>query len=178
MTTRSTPCFQEQGRGRVPEIVEADGPESCAVEEAAKAAGEVAGVERLAFRGGEDEPAVHPARSGRLALILLPFLVDLEEADAFGGEGDAAFGSERLGVQDGQALAAGALEGAVDGGGAAVEVEVFPAEAEEFAFTESGAQGEFVQGVKPVAVGRTEELPGFGGGEGAAGSASGGAWSS
>ena len=32
--------FQERGRGRVPEIVEADGPESCAVEEAAKAAGE------------------------------------------------------------------------------------------------------------------------------------------
>jgi hypothetical protein len=39
------------------------------------------------------------------------------------------------------------LEGAVNGGGAAVEVEVFPVEAEEFAFAESSAQGEFVQGV-------------------------------
>jgi hypothetical protein len=50
--------FQEQVRGRVPEIVEADGPKSCAEEEAAKAAGEVAGGERLALWGGEDEPGL------------------------------------------------------------------------------------------------------------------------
>lgn len=54
----------------------------------------------------------------------------------------------------------------MDGGGAAVEVEVFPVEAEEFALAESGAQSEFIQGVKPVTVGRMEKLPGFGGGEG------------
>lgn len=69
-------------------------------------------------------------------------------------------------MQDGQTLGAGALEGAVDGGGTAVEIEVFPVEAEEFALAESGAQGEFVEGVKPVAVGRVEESSGFGGGEG------------
>lgn len=65
--------------------------------------------------------------------------MDLEGAQAFGGEGDAPLGGQGLGVQDGQALASGALEGAVDGGGAAVE-------AEEFALAESSAQGEFVQG--------------------------------
>ncbi|OKJ75050.1 hypothetical protein AMK30_12410 [Streptomyces sp. CB02460] len=120
------------------------------------------GVERPALRGSEDESVVRPACSGRLALFLLPFLVALEGTEAFGGEGDAPLGGQGLGVQDGQALASGA----VDGGGAAVEVEVFPVEAEEFALAESGAQGEFVQGVKPVAVGRLKELPGFGGGEG------------
>lgn len=132
------------------------------MEEAAEAAGEVAGVERLAVRGGEDEPVVRPASSG----FLLLFLVELEGVDAFGGKGDAAFGGQGLGVQDGQALGAGALEGAVDGGGAAVEVEVFPVEAEEFALAEPGAQGEFVQGVQMVIGGRLEEPPGFGGGEG------------
>ena len=158
--------FQEQGGGRVAEVVEADRPELGLVEEAAEAAGEVGGVEWLALRSGEDEPVVRPARSGRLALFLLSFLVDLEGGDALGGEGDAAFGGEGLGVQDGQALGAGALEGAVDGGGSPIEVEVFPVEAEEFALTESGAQGEFVQGVQTIIGGRLEELPGFGGGEG------------
>ena len=132
--------FQEQGGGRVAEVVKADRPDSGAVEEATEAAGEVAGVERPALRGGEDEPVVRPARSGFLAFLPLLFLVDLEGVDAFGGEGDAAFGGEGLGVQDGQPLAAGALEGAVDGGGAAVQVEVFPMEAEEFALAESGAR--------------------------------------
>jgi len=158
--------LQEQGGGRVSEVVEADRPEPCALEEAAEAAGEVGGVERPAVGGGEDEPVVCPAHSGRLTLFLLPFLVDLEGSEALGREGDAPLGGQGLGVQDGQALGAGALEGAVDGGGAAVEIEVFPVEAEEFALAESGAQGEFVQGVKPVAVGRMKESPGFGGGEG------------
>lgn len=38
------PLLQEQGGGRVSEVVEADRPESCVVEEAAEAAGQVAGV--------------------------------------------------------------------------------------------------------------------------------------
>lgn len=56
--------FQEQGGSGVAEIVEADGPESCRVEEAPEAASEVGGVERLAVRSGEDEPAFRPACSG------------------------------------------------------------------------------------------------------------------
>jgi hypothetical protein len=76
--------------------------------------------------------------------------VALERVDALGGEGDAAFGSVGLGVQGGQAAGAGALEGAVDAGRAAVEVDVFPAQAEEFALAESGVEGEFGQCVQPV----------------------------
>ena len=38
----------------------------------------------------------------------------------------------------------------MDAGRTAVEVEVFPAQAEEFALAESGAQGEFVQRVHGV----------------------------
>ncbi len=38
--------------------------------------------------------------------------------------------------------------------------------AEECALAESGAGGEFVQGVQAVVSGSLEELPGFGGGEG------------
>lgn len=112
------------------------------MEEATEAAGEVAGVEWSALWGGQDEPVDRPARSGFLSFFLLLFLVDLEGADAFGGAGDAAFRGEGLGVQNGQTLAAEALQGVVDGGGAAVEVEVLPVEAEEFALAESGVEGE------------------------------------
>nr|WP_309228182.1 hypothetical protein [Streptomyces lunaelactis] len=35
-------------------------------------------------------------------------------------------------------------------------------EAEEFSFAESGAEGEFVQGVQPVLSGRFKKLPGLG----------------
>lgn len=55
--------FQEQGGDGVPEVVEADGPESSAVEKATEVAGEVAGVERPAGGGGEGEAVVRPARS-------------------------------------------------------------------------------------------------------------------
>ncbi len=82
--------FQEQGRGRVSEVVEADGPELRAVEKTAEAAGEVGGIERSTGGGGEDEPDVCPACSGSFAFFMLSFPVGLEGADAFGGEGDAA----------------------------------------------------------------------------------------
>ncbi|GGU50337.1 hypothetical protein GCM10015534_59530 [Streptomyces diastaticus subsp. diastaticus] len=52
--------FEEQGGGRVPEVVEADASESGPVEEVAEAAGEVGRVERPAGRDGEDEAAVLP----------------------------------------------------------------------------------------------------------------------
>jgi hypothetical protein len=58
------------------------------------------------------------------------------------------------------------LEGASDACGSADEVEVFPAQAEESALAESGVEGEFEQGVQPVALGGGEELAGFVGGEG------------
>jgi hypothetical protein len=53
----------------------------------------------------------------------------------------------------------------VDGGGSRVEVEVVPVQPEKFALAEPGAQGEFVQGVEPVAAGCVEELPGLARGE-------------
>ncbi|MGY3334028.1 hypothetical protein ACVW0K_000127 [Streptomyces filamentosus] len=129
--------FQEQGGGRVAEVVEADAAESCPMEESAEAPGQVGGVEGVARRGGEDESIVRPARSCGLALFLLVFLVALERVDAFGGEGDAAFGGAGLGVEDGRAAGGGALEGAVDAGGATVEV--FSVQPEEFAFAEARA---------------------------------------
>src|SRR5690606_17642852 len=82
-----------------------------------------------------------------------------------GGEGDAALGGSRLGGQRGETAGIGALECAADSGGTCVEVEVFPVEAEEFAFAESGVEGEFEQGVQPVSARGREELAGFVGGE-------------
>lgn len=141
------------------EVVEADAAESGPVEEAAEAAGEVGRVERPASRRGENESAVVPVRSCCLSLLVLPFPVLLEGAEAFGREGDAAFGCAGLGGQVGEAAGAGALERAADGGGACAEVEVFPVEAEEFALAESGAEGEFVQRVEPVGAGRADSQP-------------------
>lgn len=70
--------LQEQGGGRVSEVVEADRPEPCAVEEAAEAAGEVGGVERPALHRGEHVPVVQPCRARGLTLALLLFVVALQ----------------------------------------------------------------------------------------------------
>lgn len=75
-------------------------------------------------------------------------------------------GGPGLGGQRGEPACAGALQGSADCGGACVQVEVFPAQAEEFALAESGVEGEFEQGVQPVTLGGGEELTGFVGGEG------------
>src|SRR5207247_2635649 len=81
-------------------------------------------------------------------------------------EGDAAFGGPGLGGQRGEPAGTGALECAADGGSTRVEVEVFPAQTEEFALAEACVQGEFEQCVQPVTLCGAEELAGFVGGEG------------
>lgn len=63
----------------------------------------------------------------------------LEGVKAFGRERDTALGRPGLCGQVGEAADAGALERAVDAGRSGGEVEVFPVEAEEFAFAESGS---------------------------------------
>lgn len=63
------PLFQEQGCGRVPEVVEADAAEAGLAEEREEGAGEVGRVDRSVLRGGEHVPAVLPR--GGLALLLL-----------------------------------------------------------------------------------------------------------
>lgn len=81
--------------------MEADAAEACQVEEAAEAAGEVGRVEGLSGGRGEYEPTVAPVRSCCLSLLVLPSSVLLEGVEAFGGEGDAAFGCAGLGGQVG-----------------------------------------------------------------------------
>lgn len=78
-----------------------------------------------------------------LALALLLVVVALQGLDAAGGESDAAFRGPGLGGQRGEPACAGALKSAADGGGARAEIEVFPAQAEEFALAESRVEGEF-----------------------------------
>jgi hypothetical protein len=109
---------------------------------------------------------VLPRHACGLALALLLFVVVLQRLEAASGEGDAALGSPCLGGQRGESASTGALKGATNGCRARAEVEVFPVEAEEFSFAESGAEGEFDQRVQPVALGCGEEPAGFVGGEG------------
>ncbi|GGT26481.1 hypothetical protein GCM10010222_80360 [Streptomyces tanashiensis] len=104
------------------------------------------------------------ARARTFALLLLA--VVLQRLAAAGGEGDAAFGGPRLGGQRDEPARAGALQGSTDCGGARVEVEVFPAQAEEFALAESGVESQFEQCVQPVSARGREKLAGFVGGEG------------
>jgi len=162
------PLFQEQGRSRVSKVVEADADatESCPAEEAAEAAGEVGRVERPSCGCGEDEALASPVRPCGLALLVLPLLVFLEGMETFGREGDAALGRSGLGGQMRETSGASALERAPDAGRSGGEVEVFPAEAEEFALAEASAEGEFVQRVQPVGAGGVEELAGLDCGEG------------
>lgn len=147
------------------EVVEADAAEASLAQERGEGAGEVGRVDRSALRGGEHVPAVLP-RGGGFPFALLLLVVVLQRVVAAGGEGDATFGGTGLGGQRGESAGAGALQCAADGGGALIKVEIFPAQAEEFAFTESGVKGGFEQGMEPVTLGRGEEAAGFIGGEG------------
>lgn len=123
----------------MPEAVEANAPEPGAIELAAEAAGEIGRVDRWPSRCGEDEAAVAPVRPCGLTLLVLLLLMLLEGVDAFGGDRTTALGRPGLGGKVGEAARAGALERAPDAGRSGGEVEVFPAEAEEFALAEAGA---------------------------------------
>lgn len=67
--------FQEQGGGRVPEVVEADAAEASLAEERSEGAGEVGRVDRPALRCREHEPVVLPRGARGLTLVLLLFVV-------------------------------------------------------------------------------------------------------
>ncbi|GLW72118.1 hypothetical protein Kpho02_44170 [Kitasatospora phosalacinea] len=71
-------------------------------------------------------------------------------------EDDAAFGADYLGGEGCQASDTCALGGAADAGRAGVQVEVFPAQAEEFALAQAGAESEFEQRVEAVALGGSQ----------------------
>jgi hypothetical protein len=147
--TSSTPLFQEQGGGRVPEVVEADAAEVGLAEERGEGAGEVGRVDRSALHRSEHVPVVPPRRARGLTLVLL-LAVELQRLGTAGRQGDAALGGPGLGGQSGEPACASALKGAADGDGARAEVEVFLVQAENFALAESGVEGEFGECVQPV----------------------------
>lgn len=111
-------------------------------------------------------PVGPPSGACGLALALLLFVVVLQGLEAAGGEGDAAFGGPGPGGQRGAPGCAGALQGAADSSGTGVEVEVFPAQAEEFALAKSGVESQLEQCTQPVTVRGGEELAGLVSGEG------------
>lgn len=106
----------------------------------------------------EHVSAVPPLGSCRVSVARLLLAVDLQSLEAGGGEGAAALGGPGLGGQRGESARAGALQGAADGSSAPTEVEVFPAQAEEFA--ESAALDEFEQRVKAVTRATLRRVPG------------------
>ncbi|GGV11375.1 hypothetical protein GCM10010293_01550 [Streptomyces griseoflavus] len=147
------------------EVVEADAAEVGLAEERGEGAGEVGRVDRSALRGGEHVPVLLPCGARGLTLVVLLLVVELQRLDAAGGEGDAALGGPGLGGQRGEAACAGSLEGSADCRGARVEVEVFPAQAEEFALAEAGVECQVEERVETVVFGCLEELSGLDGRE-------------
>lgn len=150
----------------MPEVVEADATEAGLAEERGEGAGDVGRVDRFALHCSEHVPVVLPGDACGLAFARLLLAVKLQRVEATAVKGDAALGGPRLGGQRGDRTRAGALQGSADCGGARVEVEVSPGQAEKFALAESGVEGEFEQRVQPVSARVREELAGFVGGEG------------
>jgi hypothetical protein len=89
--------FEEEGRGRVPEVVEADAAERGTAEQGVEVSGEGGALDRVAVRSGEDVGARFPARPRRLALLALPVTVLFEGAPTLGGQGDPPFRALGLG---------------------------------------------------------------------------------
>jgi hypothetical protein len=130
--------FQEEGGRRVSKIMEPDAAKPGPAEQGVEVSGEGGSLYRGSVGSGEDVAAVLPARARCFAFPTLAVQVRFEGAQARCRQGDASFGALGLGRESGRASGVGALEGASDGGGATGEVEVFPAQAEEFALAESG----------------------------------------
>lgn len=127
------------------EVVEPDAMESGPVEQGVEVAGECGPFDRGTVGPGEHVAAVLPACPRRFALPTLPGAVLFQGAQARCRQRYAPFGVLDLGREGSQAAGVGALEGAADAGGSAGQVEVFPAQAEEFALAEPGAQSELEQ---------------------------------
>jgi len=98
--------FQEEGRGRVPQVVEPDCPQAGVTEHGVEVAAEGCGFDGVPVRASEDEAVVHPLSAGLLRLAGLSGTVLAERGDAGGREGDAAFRADRLGRQGGEAAGA------------------------------------------------------------------------
>ena len=113
--------LQEEGRGRVAEVVEPDLAQVGLPQEGVEVSGEGGWFDRVAVESGEDVAAVHPGLFCFFLLLGLLLAVGSQCGDAGGGEGDAAFGADGLGGEGGQAAGGGALEGAADAGGAAFD---------------------------------------------------------
>jgi hypothetical protein len=157
--------FQEEGRRRVAEVVEPDAAQGGPAKQGVEVPGESGPLDRGTVGPGEDVAAVLPARLRRFAFLALPVAMLFEGAQARRRQGDPSFRALGLGGQGGQAAGVGALEGSADAGGSAGQVEVFPAQAEEFALAEPGAEGEFEQSVQTVTLRGGEEGARLVGGE-------------
>ncbi|GAA3370751.1 hypothetical protein GCM10020367_18620 [Streptomyces sannanensis] len=115
------------------EVVKPDAAERGPAEQGVEVPGEGGALDRGAVGPGEDVAARPPAHPGRFAFLALPVAVLFEGLQALGGQGDPPLRALSLGWQDRQAAGVGALEGAADAGGPVGQVEVLPAQAEEFA---------------------------------------------
>jgi hypothetical protein len=83
--------FQEEGRGRVAEVVEPDAAEFGPAEKGVEVPGEGGPFERGTIGASEDVAAVIPARPRRFAFLELSVAVLCEGALARCGQGDAPF---------------------------------------------------------------------------------------
>jgi len=89
--------FEEEGGGRVAEIMEPDASERGPAEQGVEVPGECGPFDRVAVGSGEDVAARLPARPCRFAFLALPFAVPFEGAQARRRQGDTAFGALGLG---------------------------------------------------------------------------------
>jgi hypothetical protein len=83
------PLFQEEGGGRVPEVVEADAAERGLAEQGVEVPGEGRSLDRGTVGPDEDVAAVLPARARRFAFLALPIAVLFEGAQARRRQRDA-----------------------------------------------------------------------------------------
>jgi len=141
----------------VAEVVEADDGQARAGDEAVEGFGEQVGVDRGSFGAGEHEPVVVVLFAEGEAFLELASPPRSEDGDGSGVEVDRPTAGAGLDVGD--------LEGVGDGDdrlvyleAAGVEVDVFPAQAEDLASAHAGVGREVVGGVEPVLVDAVEKL--------------------
>lgn len=144
----------QQGRVEVPEGVQRDLRDPGLLAQVVERAEQVAGVERRADLGAEDEVVIFPAGAAGRSLSGLPRLVGGQDGEGFVVEGDEALAVVRLGGGEG-GLVSDEHEGLLDAD--AVLLDVAPPEAEHLPAAEAGGDEEVERGVEAVGTGSVEE---------------------
>ena len=151
---------EEQGRGSVAQVVEADVGEPGSFEHGLEhALGDVLAAYRLATGAGEDQAVVGPEGAVSQPLFVLAGAMAVQRLDSHGGkvDGTATTRALRRWALPGGSSVFGEVERMLHAEGSGLQVYIVPAEGQELALTHAGGEGQNVERFQRVILDSLEQ---------------------